>query len=647
MATVSSTLKMFDAISGPLKGITQSLNMTISSMQRMQDATEKNVRVDKSLIAAKAQLSQAEAEIRRQIAAATKEQEKFNRSANEGKKETSGLLQTLKGVAATYLTISGAQSIARISDEYINTQARINLINDGLQTTAQLQEKIFAAANRSYGNYADMAAVIGRMGILASEAFKSNDELVAFTELMQKSFRVGGSSTMEQQAGMYQLSQAMAAGKLQGDEFRSIMENAPMLANAIAKFTGKSKGDLKTMSAEGTITADIIKGAMFAAADDINNKFAQMPKTFGTIMTQIKNNAIQSFGPAIEKMNSMLNDQKVQQNIASLGQMIGSAAVATLSLLSAMGAVYNFASENWTTIEPILWGVVAAIGAWKIAQIGLNIALMANPIGLTIMLISALVGIITYLVKWFINAWETNDQFASGLMRAWNAVLGFFDQVPIFFMKVGYGITNAFQAAKVTSLQLMQDLVNGVITHINNLIGYLNKIPGVSLEAINKIEFTASAAAEAEAIKQAGNEAIAAMEMNASRKAIEREQKVLDMLENRAIKRAAESAKKETAEGGGFDFGKFAVNPNIASIGKVGEVGKIKDKVDISSEDLRLMREFAEQQNIQNFVSLTPTVQVTGDNHYSSGYDIDTVIARINRELEEGIASTARASWNV
>lgn len=450
---------------------------------------------------------------------------------------------------------------------------------------------------------------------------------------------------MEQQAGMYQLSQAMAAGKLQGDEFRSIMENAPMLANAIAKFTGKSKGDLKTMSADGTITADIIKGAMFAAADDINKKFAQMPKTFGTIMTLIKNSAYQNFGPAISKMSEMLNNEKVQQNIASLGKLFGDAAVAAIGLLNAIGYVYNFVSTNWSTIEPILWGIVAAIGAWKIAQIGLNIALTANPIGVTIMLISALIGVIVYLVKWFMNAWETNDQFAAGLMRAWNSVLGFFDQVPIFFMKVGYGIINAFETARSTSLRLMQDLVNGLITHVNALIHHLNKIPGVSIEAINKVEFAVSAAAEAEAIRQAGDKAIAAMEMNAVKKATDREQKVLKMLDDRAAKRAAAATDKDNAAEIGIDFGKFAIG--LDSIDKVGEVGKIKNKVDISSEDLKTMRELAEMKSIQNFVTLQPTVQVTGDNHYSTGYDIDTVIARIERELEEGIASSARAVWNV
>ncbi|MEJ8548156.1 tape measure protein [Brevibacillus borstelensis] len=645
MATVTSTLKMFDALSGPLKGITQSLNMTISAMQSMQNAANNNVKIDKTLVAAKQQLAKAETEIRRQIENSTKEQERFNRSVGKGKKGVSELLQTLKGVMATYLTLNAAQGIAKVSDDYINTQARIKMINDGLQTAAELQEKIFASANRSRGSYTDMAAVIGRMGVLAKDAFKNNEELLAFTELMQKSFRVGGSSTMEQQAGMYQLSQAMAAGKLQGDEFRSIMENAPLLAESIAKFTNKSKGDLKTMSADGTITADIIKGAMFAAADEINKKFEEMPKTFGDVLTRLKNSAVQYFAPAIEKMNEMLNNEKVQQNITSLGKLFGDAAIAAIGLLNAVGYVYNFVSTNWAVIEPILWGIVAAIGAWKIAQIGLNIAMMANPIGITIMLIAGLIGVIVFLVKWFINAWETNDQFAAGLLRAWNSVLNFFDQVPIFFMKVGFGIINAFETARVESLKLMEDLVNGLILRINKLITHLNKIPGVSIDAINKVEFTVRASAEAEAIKKAGDKAIAAMELSASKKAAEREQKVLNMLDDRAAKRANAVSELEKGSDKGFDFGKFKIG--LDSIDKVGEVGKIKNKVDISSEDLKTMRELAEMKNIQNFVTLQPQFTF-GDTHIKQdGRSVDEIIANITDRLEEDIVASAKMALGV
>ncbi|OMG45284.1 hypothetical protein BK140_33125 [Paenibacillus macerans] len=572
-------------------------------------------------------------------------QNRINSANRQSGQSSSGWLSNMRGLVATYLSIQGAQKIASISDEYINSQARLNMINDGLQTTAELQEKIFAAAERSRGSYTDLVGVIGRMGILASDAFKSNDELIAFSELMQKSFRVGGSSTMEQQAGMYQLSQAMAAGKLQGDEFRSIMENAPMLAAAIADFTGKSKGELKEMSADGTITADIIKGAMFNAADDINAKFATMPLTFGDMMNQLRNKALQAFGPAIERISAMLNNPDMQNSISNMATAFAGAAEGAIKFLDAAAKVYNFMSTNWSWVEPIIWGVVGAIAAWTVAQWALNIALAANPIGLIALGIAAVIGVIIYLVKWTINLWNTNDKVVAAIIRGWNSIWNFFDQIPIFFQWVGNGIADAFDWAKVESLKIIEGLANGVIDNVNWVIEQLNKIPGVSLDVFDHLSVSGAAAAEAEAKKQARKAKLETMKEEAAQKAAEREKKVQDMLDERAAKRAKEQTEKENKEKskdkGTPDFDKFkTAPPNIDKVGKVGEVGKIKDKVDISSEDLKMMRELAEMKSIQNFVTYTPTVSVsTGP--VSKDVDVNEIVARIEKTLEEDLASNA------
>jgi tape measure domain-containing protein len=562
----------------------------------------------------------------------------------ESKGSADGLASTIKRAVTAYLSIQGAKAVTNISDEYVNTLARLNLVNDGLQTTEELQNKIFAAANRARGSYTDMAAVVGRLGLLASDAFGSTDEVIAFTELMQKAFRISGASTMEQQAGMYQLTQAMAAGRLQGDEFRSIMENAPMLAQAIADFTGKSKGELKEMSAEGTITADIIKGALFSAADEIERKFGQMPRTFSDIWNSVKNSMLQEFGPAIERISAMLNDPSMQNSMRSLGRTIADAAVMAVKLMDIIGKVSEFVRSNWTVIEPIIWGVVAAIGAWTVAQWALNIALAANPIGLIIMAAAALIGLITAIVVWIVKLWKTNDEFAANLLRAWNKILNWFDQVPIFFARVGIGIQTAFWNARAEVLQTMEDLVNGVIDRINWLIERLNSIKGVSLEAIQHVEFAATAATQAEAIRQAGEEAIRQMEEKAAQKAAEREQKVLDFLEDRAAKRAREQAEKEAAaadEYGGYDYSQWYQDPKLNS---VDEVKKIRDTVDVSSEDLKVMRDLAEMKAIQNFVTLTPTVNVT-TGPIAQTVDVDEVIAKIVEGATAEIEASARGVY--
>ena len=695
MATLSSTLRMMDAMSGPLGKVIRQMEAFIETADRVNQSMQLPASAPaamKNLVPAKAVrgqqqminnnrllnsgigrtnqlLTQTNTGVTRigrgmhnMRAAVTQYTQSLRQSANaarqgaqnqqtwlqrlrESKGSADGLASTIKRAVTAYLSIQGAKAVTNISDEYVNTLARLNLVNDGLQTTEELQDKIFAAANRARGSYTDMAAVVGRLGLLASEAFGSTDEVIAFSELMQKAFRISGASAMEQQAGMYQLTQAMAAGRLQGDEFRSIMENAPMLADAIAKFVGRSKGELKELSADGAITADIIKGALFSAADDIESKFAQMPRTFSDIWNSVKNSMLQEFGPAIERISAMLNDPSMQNSMRSLGRTIADVAVAAVQLMDVIGKVSEFVRNNWSIIEPILWGVVAAVGAWTVAQWGLNLALAANPIGLIILAVSALIGLITALIVWIVKLWKNNDDFAAGLYRAWNAVLNFFDRIPIFFAKVGNGIINAFQNAKVFALRVLEDLVNGVIDEINWLIEKLNKIPGVSIDTIQKIELSAKAEAKAEAIRQAGEEAIRQMEAEAAQRAAEREQKVLDWLEDRAAKRAREEAEKEAEEAKyseGYDYTKWYREPHLNS---VDEVKKIRDTVDISSEDLKVIRDLAEMKAIQNFVTLTPTVNVT-TGPIMETVDVDEVIAKIVEGATAEIEASARGVYD-
>ncbi|GKU79854.1 tape measure protein [Paenibacillus sp. L3-i20] len=598
-------------------------------------------------------------------------QNQINSGLRRGKKESFDMLSNFQGMVAAYLTFQGAQGIATASDSYVNSLARIDMINDGLQTTAELQNKIFAAADRSRGSYTDMAGVIGKMGVLAKDAFKSNDELVAFSELMQKSFRVSGASTMEQQSGMYQLSQAMASGKLQGDEFRSIMENAPMLAQAIAKFTGKSMGDLKKMSAEGTITADIIKGAMFSAADDINAKLDSMPKTFGDISNQIRNTALKSMGPAILKISEMLNDPATQQNLSNLGNVFGAVAVAAVWLLNAVAQTYGFFADNWPTISPIIWGVATALGAMAIgtkavaiataiataatkagtiafalktaATLGLaagwrtlNTAMKAN---IFVLIISVIIGLITWIVK----LWKTNDKFAEGLMRVWNSILNFFDRIPAYFWQLAEWLMTPFEWWADSIGKIYDTVINGIIKGMNTVLKLVNKVSGKSYEISAEFSFDKITAGMNDIVALKKTEAYA----NAAEKAAEREAKLQESMKARAADEALKNTEKEVANEEPFDFSGAADAIDIGNVDKVGELGKINDTVDISSEDLKLMREIAEMNNIQNFISLSPKMSF-GDTYIrQDGRSIDEIVSNITNKLTEEIASSAKGVFRI
>jgi len=677
MPTISSTLKMLDGMSGPIGKVISRMNSliqsseklnrvmtsapgtslvpvkTVSDQQRVINNTQKIIHLTQVINNNYHQVNNTINQTNRilnqtnnTINQAAQNQRRFNDQLRAGRSEGNRLLSTIRNVAAAYLSFQGAKTGMGATDSYINSLSRLKLINDGMQSLDELQRMVYGAASRARGEYGTMADAVGKLGLLAGDAFGSNREIVRFAELMQKSFKISGASTMEQQAGMYQLTQAMAAGRLQGDEFRSIMENAPMLADAIAKFVGKSKGELKELSADGAITADIIKGALFAAADDINEKFKQMPVTFGVITNRVKNSALRAFDPVMRRISNFLNSPAGDEFASSVENSMNRAASAVNNFLTVGYRVYKFMKDNWSIIEPIIWGIAAAIVYWTAVQWALNIALSANPIGLIIMAVAALIGLIIALVRYFINLWKTNDEFAAGLYRTWNSILNFFDQVPIFFQRVGNGIVDGFQAMKVDSIRQFDELANSIIDSINWIMEQSNRFLNTSFKMIDHVEFTAKAAAEAEAIKQAGKEKIAQMQADAAAKAAEREQKVLVMLDNRAAKRAREEAEKESNSQADLDpLAKYTTG-SISNIDKVGEVGKIRDKVDISNEDLKAMRELAEMKSIQNFVTLTPTVQVrTGD--IRNGYDVDTIIARIEESLTEQIASSAKGVYNV
>ena len=646
-------------MTSPLRNITQSMNLMISAMDRMQSSANQNVNIDRTLVAARRQLALAETEITQAINQSNSAQERFNRTSQNG---TSNLISQLKGLGAAYLSIQAIQRGMAISDEYISAQARLGLINDGRQTTPELQNKVFDAAYNSRGDYGTMAASVGKLGLLAGDAFSSNDETIKFTELMQKAFKVSGSSTMEQQAGMYQLTQAMAAGKLQGDEFRSIMENAPMLASAIADFAGKTKGELKKMSADGTITADIIKGALFKAADDINEKFKTMPITFSDVTTRLKNEAIQAFAPVIENINKLLNSPGGTEFISNLVTVINGAAMATNQLISGLIWIGDAVQNSWGTIGPILYMITAALALWSISMIPklyTQLSLLVYPILAQaaawavaywpILLIGAAIGFLIYAMLNWGNTTVQVIGFVGGIFGTffaflfntfglfWNMLASVAEFLVNVFIDPVYAVKKLFYDMSITVLSYLTNIAKG----IENI---LNSIPGVHVSITSGMENMLGGLETARANLKSDQDVISIPRLDQVDYS-----NAFDF--GSRIGKAAGSWAVDKMQGAAGSLGNMfnSLKPNlpgtgmadIPNIGKVGEVGKIKDTVDISSEDLKVMRELAEIKSIQNFVTLTPTVSVVHTGDINNGNDVDTVVERIKTMLEGEIVSSA------
>ena len=383
-------------------------------------------------------------------------------------KWTAKILMFNQTIQAVKTLFGGIKKVLDWSNELSSIQTRLNLINDGTQSTIDLQNKLYQAAQRSRGSYDDMASSVSKLGLLAGEAFKNNDEMIAFSEMMNKSFKVSGAGQQEISAATYQLTQAMASGKLQGDEFRSIMENAPMLADAIAKYMGKSKGELRNLAAEGEITSDIIKNALFSAADDINAEYEQMPKTFTDAMNSIKNTTQRYMQPVADKIAEMLNSVRFQTILSEvlngirtfagvaliilkgLGwgfEFLANHMYVTIPLLGAIGAVLlgTFVPAAWASVT-VLWAkatawmaanaqmlltigiiaivvgvlmalktpleiivvvigsLVAALAIWHIVQWAVNGALYACPLAWIIVLVIALIAAIFAFMQWMAKA---------------------------------------------------------------------------------------------------------------------------------------------------------------------------------------------------------------------------------------------------
>lgn len=549
----------------------------------------------------------------------------------------SGKLGKLIG---TVVSLAAAQKGMNIADDYINTSSRLKLINDGLQTQAELQDKIFAAADRSKGAYSDMAGAISKMGLMASESFTSNDELIAFTELIQKGFKVGGASQSEQSSAMLQLTQAMSAGKLQGDEFRSIMENAPMIADAIALYTGKSKGELKELSSKGLITSNIIKNAMFMAADGINKKFDTMPMTFADIWNKIKNGGLKAFDKVIAKVNKLINSEGFQAFVN--GIMIG------LNLLSlAIGLVI----DNLWLITPILatiagtflvlmvqklWSMIPPLLAQAAAWITINwpILLVIGAIVLVITILSIL-GVTFEDVFGFVGGVVGTFAafFYNVFITIWNAVAAFIN----FFGNV---FKDPVASIQILFYDLMVAVLGFIETMAQGIEDIINKIPGVEIDITSGLsKFKDKIADKAQKIKNKSEweEVVKTKEFMDYSDGYSKGNKMGKQISNSIGDTLSSFTKSLT--GDGFDTSKFGTESNPLVI---------EGDVNMADEDLQYLRDIAERDYINKFstATLAPNITVSfGDIHEEA--DTDKVLGRIKKILQEEIAVAAEGVYNV
>lgn len=639
MASVSTQFEIQDRMSSRINGIIGRAERLNSALTLTDTLTDRVEAADLSSLAAGVN------RVADNLDRMNQRQEEAARNARKTKNEFQKLVDTVRNLAVVHFAQTVGKQVIELADSMTTTRARLDLMNDGLQTTAELQDMIMESANRSRAAYSTTADAVAKMGIMAGDAFSSNEELIAFSELINKQFTIAGTSAAGIDAAMLQLTQAMSSGVLRGEELNSVFEQAPTIIQTIADYLGVPIGKIREMAAEGQITSTIVKNAMLASADEINAKFAAMPMTFSQVWTIAKNIALEAFTP----------------------------------VLTLIGQGAQWIYDNWSMIAPVFWGLAAAALGYAVA-LGIQTAatwiangaaqaffttLLTNPL----FWIALAIGVVVAAIyKWV--------QSVGGLKVAWlicvNAVLTAWDWVKIGFMTGVYFVMNlwnrlqlAFYTASVNIqnfmgdmkagvLTILQNMVNGAIDIINGFINTLNKIPGVSIDAIEKVTFGTTAQMENDAAKQARAADLAAYQDQINSQIAERDSALSAMkAEARAAtaQREAEiaAAKAESAAAGNGstepDWSAYAnTDPgDIGNVDRVGSVGSIDEDVNIADEDLKFLRDVAEMRYVQNFVTLTPTVAV--DAKISEKVDVDEVVDKIERRLETEFEAAAEGVY--
>lgn len=628
MALIKSQLVLVDGMTAPLRSIHRAMNLALNSFESMQTASGRAVdtrsfqTAREELARMGAQLEEVENQTRRTGGAAESMKSKFMHAA------------AAVGAALSIKNIIG------LADAMTQTEARLNLITGDLEKTAALQDQIMASANRSRASYQSTADAVAKMGIMAKDAFNNTDELVAFTELINKQFTIAGASAAGQEAAMMQLTQAMASGVLRGEELNSIFEQAPTIIQTIADHLGVSVGEIRAMAAEGQITAQVVKDAMLSSADEINAQFSAMPYTFSQVWTMMQNILLEAFGP----------------------------------LIQVIGAGAQWIYENWAAIEPVLVGVATAVAILTAAYLvhtaatwlqveanrALIISLLSNPILWIAVAIGILVGMI---YKWIQsvgglrNAWNL---CTLALIVGWNAVkLAFFvgvywvmdlvAKLQLCWQKAGVAIANFMGNMKVSVLTILQNMINGAIDLINKFIGLLNKLPGVNIEAIEHVTFAATAAAENEAAKAARAEELANFEAELAAAKAGRDAHIdslkaelnssVSALQSANAQMKAEAAANNATEQMALD----GIGQDLSGPGGIKDsAGSAAASLKETTEDLKYMRDLAEQEAINRFTTAEVKIDMSGmTNRIDSDMDLDGVLNTLTEGFAEALEVAA------
>lgn len=648
-------------------------------------------------------LSQTVGNTERYIRDNVDEQGRFNQEISAGTQQANELTNTIKRAVAAYISIQSVGKALNISDELVQTTSRLNMMNDGVQTTAELVNMVYAAAQDARGSFGQMADVVARFGNNAKDAFSSSEEVVAFADLIQKQMTIAGASTQEAANAELQLSQALGSGVLRGDELNSIFEQAPNLIQNIADYLDVPIGKIREMAADGELSADVVKAAIFSAADDINSKFNEMPMTWGQMWQSMQNTALIAFQPVLQRLNDLANSEAFQTFIQGAIEAMATLANILLNVFEVAASVGAFIGDNWSIIAPIIYGVIAALGAylaimgivnaitaisaaidatkaaadalaagqtflWTVQQYGLNAALAACPITWIIVLIIALIAIIFAVCNAIAKMTGIANSGFGVITGGVNVVIQFFKNLGLTVANIALGIGNAIAALAsnmmtafhnaICSIQSwFYNLLSTALSVIEGICAALNKLPfvefdysGISSAADDYAAKASEAAGNKEdyqSISDAFNEGFTTFDAfqdgwasDAFNAGAAWGDGVADKVSNFSLSDVFGQTDIPNVGDYTSGFSDAIANSGVGDgIGNIDDnTGKIKDSLDITEEDLKYLRDIAEQEAINRFTTAEINVDMSGmQNTVNSGDDIDGFMTKLTDSVNEAV----------
>ena len=671
------------------------LNSLVNSTEHVISNTVNAVNREQEAIRKASQAAERHRQTEEAVAQATEEarrsQENFNNAINDGNDNAEKLLSTVKKLAGTYLSFKTIQGLAETSDTVTMGKQKLGMVLDskGLDSSEaaveEMNQKILQSANYARTSYTDMVAQVGKLGLNAGNAFSNQDEIIAFVEQFDKLAAIGGASVYESSQAMYQLTQSMAKGKLDGDELRSVMEGMPQVANTIANYLGTDVGHMKEMAAEGQVTANVVKNALLSNIEDTNAKMDSLSYTWQQQLNILKNGSIATAEDVLSKINELANNQGLSNVFLAVGGLIRVVGLALEGILTMIG----FVGEHFNTLAPIILGVVAALVvynatmgiAWlttlkeaagnvasavaktanavatfalTVAQEGFNAALAACPITWIIIAIIALISVIMALINHFYGA-------SGAANNAFSAICGSVAVMGAFVKNTVVGLINAclqlvynFCEPYLGIIEWVLNVANGGFNSfggaVANLIGQiiswflsLGKVVTKIIDAIFGTNWTAGL--------NSLQDKVVAWGKNDNAITIDRTAPTLNI--DRTNYQDAYNTGAEWGNGVSEkisnNFKGVSIGDNSDLLGNIADntadaakdTGKIKDSLDITKEELEWLYDIAEREAINKYTTVPLTVNFDNTNNVNSDIDLDGITNHITKQLVEAVNGCA------